>query len=210
MSAFFNDYLTTISPLVYTDSPSCAISTGEELKTNPYLRCSITPSLENMKTLYLLRHAKSSWSFPELPDEQRPLLEKGKKRTRKTIEFMLKKKIVPELILSSRAVRAFETARIVAHGIKCNQNDIISSQNLYTCDTEGIYNELFAISDQIQSVMIVGHNPTLTNFLNKYFIPQVDYLPTSGLAGIQFDTSQWSNLPLAKAKPLFLAFPKEL
>jgi len=163
-----------------------------------------------MKTLYILRHAKSSWKSPELTDEQRPLLEKGKKRTRKTIEYMLKKGIVPEVIVSSHAIRAQETARIVAYGIKFPQQEITYSHNLYNCEADGIFNELYAYGDEINSVLIVGHNPALTNFINKFFDPPVDYLPTSGLAAIKFNTDKWTNIPLAEAKPLFLAFPKEL
>lgn len=163
-----------------------------------------------MKNLYVLRHAKSSWSFSELADDQRPLLEKGKKRTRKTIEFMLKEGVRPELMISSHAVRAFETAKIVAHALNYKQNSLVVSRFLYSCDADGIFNELFAVNDDIQSVMVIGHNPTLTNFVNKYLDAPVDYLPTSGLVGIAFETDKWSELPLAPARTLFLAFPKEL
>lgn len=163
-----------------------------------------------MKTLYILRHAKSSWNFTELPDEQRPLMEKGKKRTRRIIEYMLSNNIAPDVIVSSHAVRAFDTATIVAHGIRFPVQDILISHNLYHCDTDGIFEELYPFDDTISSVMLVGHNPTLTNFLNKFFVPQIDYLPTSGFAGIRFETDRWGDLSLAKADPFLILFPKEM
>ncbi|HQQ12358.1 MAG TPA: histidine phosphatase family protein, partial [Bacteroidales bacterium] len=70
-----------------------------------------------MKTLYIVRHAKSSWDFPEVSDHDRPLLEKGKKRTRKIIDFLQKKKVKPDLIISSSALRARETAGYLAVGL---------------------------------------------------------------------------------------------
>lgn len=163
-----------------------------------------------MKTIYILRHAKSSWKLDNMPDDQRPLLEKGKKRTRKIIEYLLKNNVMPEVIVSSHAVRAAETARIVAHGIKFPVHDIIISHNLYHCQADGIFGEIYAFDDKISQVMLVGHNPTLTNFVNKFFNPPIDYLPTSGLAAIQFDTNQWVDLPLAQPNPVFIVYPKEL
>lgn len=145
-----------------------------------------------------------------MPDDQRPLLEKGKKRTRKIIEYLMKNNVMPDVIISSHAVRALETAKIVAHGIKFPVNDIIISHNLYHCQADGIFSETFAFDDDIAEIMLVGHNPTLTNFINKFFDPPVDYLPTSGLAAIAFDTDQWVDLPLAQPKPVFIVFPKEL
>ena len=67
-----------------------------------------------MKTLYIVRHAKSSWDHPGLGDDQRPLLEKGKKRTKYVVDYFLENNCRPDLIISSHAVRAFETAKIIA------------------------------------------------------------------------------------------------
>ncbi len=82
-----------------------------------------------MKTLYIVRHAKSSWDHPGLGDDQRPLLEKGKKRTKYVVDYFLENNINPDLIISSHAVRAFETAKIIATSLDYPENKI----NLFHC-----------------------------------------------------------------------------
>ena len=163
-----------------------------------------------MKTLYIVRHAKSSWNFPELSDEERPLLEKGKKRTRKIINFLQEKDVSVDLIISSHATRALETARIIAHGIGYTVDNIRISQQVYYASADQLYDQFFDLSDDIQSLMIVGHNPAFTNFANHFLDKKIDWLPTSGVVSVTFDTNIWVNLPLAKRKMNFIIYPKQL
>ena len=163
-----------------------------------------------MKTLYIVRHAKSSWSFPELSDEERPLLEKGKKRTRKIINYLQEKDVSVDLIISSHAVRALETARIIAHGIGYPIDNIRISQQVYFAGADQLYDQFFDLNDSIQSLMIVGHNPAFTNFANHFLDKKIDWLPTSGVVSITFDTNIWVNLPLAKRAVNFIIYPKQL
>jgi len=163
-----------------------------------------------MKTLYIVRHAKSSWKHPELGDDERPLLEKGKKRTRKIINYLLEKDTSVDLIISSYAVRALETARIIAHAIGYPEDEIRISQQLYHASSERIYDQFFDLSDEISSLMIVGHNPTFTNFANQFLDDKIDWLPTSGVVSITFDTNTWTDVPLAKYKTNFVIYPKAI
>ena len=77
-----------------------------------------------MKELFIVRHAKSSWDYPDLSDHERPLLEKGKKRTRKMIAFLQSKGVKPDLVLTSSALRARETAGYLAVGLGLTKEDI--------------------------------------------------------------------------------------
>lgn len=161
-----------------------------------------------MKELYIVRHAKSSWDFPDLPDEERPLLEKGKKRTKLVIDYLLENNISIDLIISSHAVRARETAAILAHALNYPEDNIMISKNVYHGNDESFFNLFYDLSNDIESVMIVGHNPTMTNFANRFLERKIDWLPTSGIVSVKFVTDNWNQVPLANKKVEFLITPK--
>ncbi len=163
-----------------------------------------------MKTVYIVRHAKSSWDKVDLSDEMRPLMEKGKKRTKKVIDFLHSKKIKVDYIISSHAVRAHETAKILAHALDYPADHIKIDPHIYYTDSDGIINQFYDLPERFDSVMIVGHNPSLTDFVNQFLKNPVDNLPTSGIVSISFDTDKWENIPLAKRKTNFVLIPKEL
>ncbi|NCC74065.1 MAG: hypothetical protein EOM06_11770 [Sphingobacteriia bacterium] len=163
-----------------------------------------------MKTIYILRHAKSSWEFPFLSDEERPLIDKGIKRTRLISKYLTEKKIRIDLILSSHAVRAYDTAKIVAAALGYPIGKIQISKTIYHSNEENLIDQFYEISDEIRSVMLVGHNPALTGFVNRYLDQKTDWLPTSGLVSISFDTEKWTNLYLAKYHPDFIITPSNL
>ena len=162
-----------------------------------------------MKTLYIVRHAKSSWEY-NLPDDERPLIQKGIKRTNKIAAFLLNKNIKPDILISSYAVRAMETAKIIAATIGYPEDRIKISQGLYHANTDSLYHELFELSDEIASAMMFGHNPTFTSFANHFLHKKIDWLPTSGVVTISFRTDKWTEIALAKHKVEFITFPKDL
>ncbi len=163
-----------------------------------------------MKTLYIVRHAKSSWDHPGLADDERPLLQKGVKRTLKIATYFQENDIHVDQLMTSHAVRAHETARIIAHGIGYPEDQIKVSSNLYHGSADRIYDELFALSNDIDSVMIFGHNPTFTSLANYFLENKLDWLPTSGVVSISFNTDRWSEIPMAGHKTNFVVVPKDL
>lgn len=163
-----------------------------------------------MKTIYIIRHAKSSWDEKDLPDETRPLVEKGRKRTERVINYLVKHQLNVDLIIASHAVRAFETAKILAHGLNYPIENIKINPHLYFTDCDGILSLFYEMPDIIDSVMIVGHNPAMTDFANLFLDKSLENLPTSGVVSISFDTGNWNELPLAKRTLNFTLFPKEL
>jgi phosphohistidine phosphatase len=146
----------------------------------------------------------------ELPDEQRPLLEKGKKRTKRIIDYLLEKQIKVDYIISSHAVRAKETAKILAHALKYPAENIKIDSHIYYADGDTLLNQFYDLPDRFDSVMIVGHNPSLTDFVNLFLKPPIENLPTSGVVSLTFETDHWDKVPLARRKTNFVLFPKEL
>jgi len=163
-----------------------------------------------MKTLYVMRHAKSAWGEPGLDDFERPLLEKGKKRTKNVIDFLLKKKVKPELIITSPAKRALETARIMLHGLHVAKDALREEKLIYTSDAERFEDVLFDIPTAVSSVMIVGHNPAVTVFINSFLDVKIDPVPTSGVAAFEFNTSDWNEIRKSDPKVKFIIYPKML
>jgi len=163
-----------------------------------------------MKTLYIVRHAKSSWDHPGLSDDERPLIKKGIKRTNKIAAFLQDKDIKVDRFISSYAVRAHETAKIIAGTLAYPENKISISRQLYHGSTDHIYDELHALPDDIESVMIFGHNPTFTSLANHFLSEKTDWLPTSAVVAISFNTDKWTEITLAEQKTKFVIFPRDL
>ena len=163
-----------------------------------------------MNTLYLVRHAKATLENRMERDIDRQLLEKGLKRTRHIIDFLTKRKTTVDLIVSSPAVRAYETARVLAHALNFPQINIKIERLLYEGDAEKIGDLFYDLPQNKDSLMIVGHNPSITNFANIFLPEPIDYLPTSGVVGIQFDTNSWDEIWQAEKISNFVITPKML
>lgn len=163
-----------------------------------------------MKLLTLVRHAKSSWSNFDLSDHDRSLKNVGVKRTSKVVSYFIEYGLMPELILSSTAKRALDTAKIIAGGIGYNIDNIIAKKSIYHADTDDIYSEIFSCDNKINSLMLVGHNPTFTYLVNEFVNPSIDNLPTTGAVSIRFETDEWDKIPDAKFKVNFVVFPSML
>jgi phosphohistidine phosphatase len=163
-----------------------------------------------MKTLYLVRHAKSSREDPGCADEQRPLLDKGVKKTGRIVKFLRDKNILPDLIISSHAVRALETAKIIASGLDYPGKKIAVNRKIYDGYYDRILDIIYETPNDINSLMIVGHNPTISNLANLFLHPGIEDMPTSAVVSITFDTNQWEKIPSVDSKMDFFVFPKIL
>jgi phosphohistidine phosphatase len=163
-----------------------------------------------MKTLYIVRHAKSSWDFSEISDKERPLLEKGKKRTKIINDYLINNKIQVDLLISSSAVRARETAKIIAKAIQYTEDRIRIEDFIYFADAERMFDIFYDVPAIIDSIMIVGHNPTVTSFANLFLENKIDWMPTSGVACIQFDVDKWEDAGTMNCKEVLFISPKLL
>jgi len=165
-----------------------------------------------MKTLYIARHAKSSWDDMQVSDHDRTVLPTGKKRTKKIARWLNEHKVFPDKIISSTAVRAYKTACLLAQGMGFPEEKIEKEPALYDADSEDIMGILYALPDTVDKVMVVGHNPAFTNLANLFlgWEHQIDNLSTSGVAAIRFETDKWDELDLAEQQVEFLITPKRI
>lgn len=145
-----------------------------------------------MKTLLFLRHAKSSWNQPGLHDHDRPLNKRGKKEAPKVGRYLKENDLVPDLILSSTARRAQDTAQAVAEesGFP-GQIDLY--QDLYLSDTACYLDILRCLPDDANRVLVVGHNPDLEELLTL-LTDASPHLTTAALAQVDLPISSWQEL----------------
>ena len=162
------------------------------------------------KVLYIARHAKSAWDDPGVSDHDRDLMEKGVRRTKLVAGYLLEKGVKPDLIISSSAVRARKTAGLIAEGIGYPEPDIKIESKIYGADEDDLFDILFALPDDVNSVMLVGHNPTFTYFANYFLKDELDWMPTSTVVGIEFKTGKWEKIANAKKIVKFVVTPKML
>ena len=120
-----------------------------------------------MKTLYLIRHAKSSWKHPELTDFERPLNKRGRSDAPKMGRLLEKRKIIPDVFISSPAIRAAMTARIIADKLNYPLSDIQYADQIYEANAQELYDIIAGTDDQYSSAMLVGHNPGMTFLANS-------------------------------------------
>lgn len=163
-----------------------------------------------MKTLYLVRHAKSSWDKPELSDIERPLLEKGKKRTKKMIDYLMNKDVKIDLMISSHAKRALDTAYILSHAFHYPKDKIKTDRLIYTGNEQQIANQFFDLPRDVDHLWIIGHNPTITNFVNLFLDEKLDYLQTSGVVSISFPVDSWDKISHSDYTINFVMYPRKL
>ncbi|MGH8195764.1 MAG: SixA phosphatase family protein [Woeseiaceae bacterium] len=162
-----------------------------------------------MKTLTILRHAKSSWDDEGTPDFERPLSRRGEQNAPVMAARLTDAGIRPSLILSSPAVRAWTTAKIVAKEISYPLEFLQRENSLYLAGVERLLNLLAAQDAGFNSVVIVGHNPGLTDFAN-YLLPDVtDNLPTCGMVSLHIDTDDWDLRQGKTAELLLYDYPKK-
>ena len=145
-----------------------------------------------MKTLLLMRHAKSSWKDNDLPDFDRPLNKRGEKDAPRMGKLIKKEKLVPDIILSSPAVRAKETTLAVIDKVGY-EDDVQYLDSLYLGEPENYFKALLALSDDIDHVLVVGHNPGLETVL-QILSGKVESLPTGAIAYLQVPIRTWKAL----------------
>lgn len=162
-----------------------------------------------MKTLYLIRHAKSDWSNPLLSDFDRSLNKKGLKDAPLMGEVLAKKSIHPDLILSSPALRAQTTAIEIARKLSYPVESIESLPTLYASDCEAIFSILKDVSNTVNTLIVFGHNPEFTECVNAITGSDIENIPTCGIAAMRLYDESWSSIGLNSAKLLFLDTPKQ-
>ena len=159
-----------------------------------------------MKTIYFVRHAKSSWDDPALSDHDRPLNARGKRDALFMGKKLLQLGWIPEKIISSTAKRAKKTAKKINKSL--NAGKIELNKNLYLASPQTIFSVLRRQPEDTDRVMIVAHNPAMTeiiNYFSKDFIPNV---PTAGIFRVDFNIDDWAQINFQNGKLIDFIYPK--
>ncbi len=154
------------------------------------------------KTLYIARHAKSSWDDMSLSDFERPLNPRGKRDAPFMSNLLKEKGIAPDLILSSPAKRAKKTAK---HYHKILGGELRFDKSIYEASTVNLYTLIKEAFQSVDSVMIVGHNPEFTALNDMLSDKSIFNIPTAGVVGIIFE----DPVSIHGGKQLFFEYPKK-
>ncbi|GAA4271708.1 histidine phosphatase family protein [Aquimarina gracilis] len=160
-----------------------------------------------MKTLYMIRHAKSSWEY-DVSDDKRPLNKRGLKDADligKELQTVVKS---VDRILCSPAERAHATAKIIVGYLDFSDYIFDLEPRLYDFGGNHVIEVIKSCDDSVDSLMIFGHNHAFTAIANLYGSEKIDNLPTAGVVVIQFDVNKWKNIDVGKT--LLKIFPKFL
>jgi phosphohistidine phosphatase len=162
-----------------------------------------------MKTLLIIRHAKSSWDIASLNDFDRSLNDRGKKDAPIMAQRLLDKKIHIDSFVSSPAKRAKKTAEFFCTVYKKNKEDIILISALYHAAPEVFFEVIEQLNDNDDSVAIFSHNPGITDFANQLVADaNIDNMPTCSIFAVQTSITKWKDFAKAKREFLFFEYPK--
>lgn len=164
-----------------------------------------------MKLLILVRHAKTERLYHGITDFQRSLTKnRGKKDSVLISNVLLKNDIIPDMIISSPANRAIETAQIFARELNYPVERISVKDLLYDYfTTNDILNMLYSVNNNLDKVLIVGHNPSIADLGDRFTNGFHSHLPTTGALGIEFDVNNWSEIEVGKGMLRFFEYPSK-
>jgi phosphohistidine phosphatase len=168
-----------------------------------------------MHTLYLLRHAKSSWADQTLPDPERPLAQRGRKDAKRIAKHLVRREIAPELVLCSPAERTRETLELVRPALGATSTVRLEA-DLYAASADELLERLRAVPEAIGSVMVIGHNPGLQDLAlllasNGAELKRLEAkFPTAALATLALANTTWRRLSQGDAVLVAYVVPKQL
>jgi phosphohistidine phosphatase len=168
-----------------------------------------------MHTLYLLRHAKSSWADPSIPDPERPLAPRGRRDAKRIAKHLVWLGIVPELVLCSAAERTRETLELLRPVIDGTSKVRLEAE-LYGASSDELLGRLRAVPEAVASVMLIGHNPGLQDLALVLVSDGAELgrlrakFPTAALATLTLPKTSWSRLSQADALLAAYVVPKQL
>jgi len=166
------------------------------------------------KTLYLLRHAKSSWEDPTLPDRDRPLAPRGRRASKAIAEHLRRQRSTPRLVLCSSSERTRETLKRISAGLGGGV-EVRIEERLYTASVCDLLQRLHEVDARVDSVMLIGHYPALQELALSLARTGVDLrrlrekFPTAGLATLAL-RGAWDELAPEDAELIAFVTPREL
>ena len=162
------------------------------------------------KELFLVRHAKSSWDDPTISDHDRTLNERGYRNAPEMGRRLSDRRVSPDALISSTALRARTTAEIMAGSINYPKDRIVLDRALYHASATELQEYIGGLDDSHFSVMLFGHNPGMTSLVSHLFGLPIDNLPTCGVVHLQFNENTWVTASRAMPSRATIDFPKNL
>ncbi len=159
-----------------------------------------------MKTLYIVRHAKSSWEYEGVKDIDRPLKKRGIKDAHLMSKFLSKKISKPDVFVSSSANRALHTAVIFCENFSYPLANLKIKRQLYSFSDGYLVKTVKALDDSFSSAIIFSHDHGINTFVNKFGSKPIAHVTTCGIIAIEFDEKHWKNIK--KGKTVMTEFPK--
>ncbi|MBK7871394.1 MAG: histidine phosphatase family protein [Saprospiraceae bacterium] len=162
-----------------------------------------------MKTVYFVRHAKSSWDNPGLKDRERPLNQRGKRDAPFMAKLLKGQGLQPDKLVSSPANRALTTATYFAEALGQERTDILVIDRIYEAYADDIINIIRQLSDEWKIILIFGHNPTFTEVVNRFTKNYISNIPTCGIAQVEDSVENWKDFGSKEAKVKAFYYPKQ-
>lgn len=162
-----------------------------------------------MKTLLLIRHAKSSWDNAHITDMERPLNDRGRHDAPIMAQRLIKANIKMDLFVSSPARRAKTTAEFFVHGFGRKESDILILPELYHASVQVFKEVVSGLDESAGSAAIFSHNPGITAFVNTLTSVRLDNMPTCGIFAVTSLATQWSEFLTAGTTFWFFDYPKK-
>jgi len=160
------------------------------------------------RRLYIIRHAKSSWEFEGLADIHRPLAERGIRAAPTMAQRLKDQGLIPQLLLSSPANRALNTARLMSKVWDLPPEALQIHDGLYDAYPGDIDDILSVVPDEVKDLAIFGHNPTFTSYANRYLDRPLDNLPTAGVVVVSLESDSWTGLEYDMVTGTLVDYPK--
>jgi len=161
-----------------------------------------------MKTLLIIRHAKSSWDNINTPDIERPLNDRGKKDAPAMARRVIKAGIRPDRFISSPAKRARHTAELFARELGVKEKEIVILTELYHAQPASFQQVVAGLDDGDRTVVLFSHNPGITAFVNTLTSVRLDNMPTCAVFAVESEAPAWSEFFSGDRKFLFFDYPK--
>ncbi len=161
-----------------------------------------------MKTLVIVRHAKSSWDQPVLSDHDRPLKKRGYKDAPLMGAVLADWGPPVDRVLSSSAVRALETAEIIVQEMGLPLDEIQIEEDLYHASSSEILDIIEEQEDDLDGLMLFGHNPGMTDLVNRLSDLDLSNLPTAGVVILQYEVENWGAITQVDPFQAMIDFPK--
>ena len=161
-----------------------------------------------MKTLILVRHAKSSWDIAGMDDFDRPLNDRGKKDAPEMAKRLKSRDLKIDAFLSSPARRAQKTARYFAKEFNLDNDHVVLVEKLYEASVTAFLEVVSSLDDAQKTAIIFSHNPGITDFVNTLSKVKLDNMPTCGVFAVAAEVSSWKDFLKADKQFLFFDYPK--